>query len=705
RNLLLDKIKYFFTFNKKKYFQDKKMDREKIIKLSKKNIDYSNLEKAKNILEKNYDVSYGRYEPGELKKIINNGSPFVIENNLIIGFDPADSKKFINSDKEAINIERMVKAIVVEDEIEPVEDTPSDLFVIINKMDWENDPVEFMEIFGDLRVGAIFLPPHSAIFNFLQPTPEQVENKIVSMLEGVNINIYDKTNYIDNAIHEMGHLYYRDRLTAQERKAFDSFYNRLKPSAIYEFMWEKSTPEEVFCTIYKWYLKSILINKSFYNILEFEEPEGLDLLQKIFDRVSQDQKISGIWEMNKAAVFDYLNPVFDKTTMKYLRKAGSLEITKTTDIPREYLNDLVSYVDGIEFIQLEKTVVPVKDNRIDIDNLSKARTSWSVSKDKIYVDLDGVVADFSGKYQKVFNRSAFEDDPFTVQQHCLTVNNFFRDLDVIPKGRELVDSLKDTYKVVFLTTPMADDLECKRDKLEWVRDNFGPEYDVIFSSQKDDYVIDEQSVLIDDMDYNLKPWEEAGGTAINFNKKNEKILAIIEDVFNDKKHIEKVRKQLDDMVVDTDPSEAQKESGNYKKGEIVLKGLRIKIENPKNSIRWGIGFNGQKWITKMKAHYGYITGFADAMDGDKMDVFIGDKLNASRCFIVNQVDHGTGMFDEHKVVMAVDNINEAEDLYMSCYQKGWKGLGSIVQLNTKLLREWLSQGNFSEPYRREPISA
>jgi 5'(3')-deoxyribonucleotidase len=319
-------------------------------------------------------------------------------------------------------------------------------------------------------------------------------------------------------------------------------------------------------------------------------------------------------------------------------------------------------------------------------------------KPTLFFDMDGVVCNFVKGYKEMFQRDAYADDAFTVSQFCLTKPNFFRELEVLPKGKELYDALKTKYKIVFITTPMEGMFECKRDKLEWIKENFSG-HDVIFSSSKADYVEGEQSILIDDMDYNLDPWESEGGTAINFNKSNDKIIKIISNVFDDQKHIEKVKQQLDEMQVDDTPTESQKESGNYKKGDVIIKGMKIKIENPKGSIRWGINFNGQKWIQRMTCHYGYITGYGDAEDGDKVDVFIGDKLNASRCFIVNQINPISGLFDEHKIILCVDNIKEAEELYKSNYKQNWKGLGSIIQLNTKILRDWLSQGKFTEPYK------
>jgi hypothetical protein len=184
------------------------------------------------------------------------------------------------------------------------------------------------------------------------------------MLDGVNINLYSEDNYIDNAIHETGHLFWRDCVNFKEKESFKDMFKTLRPSAIYVFEWERDTEEEVFCTIYKWFVKSLLLNKAFYNILEFEEPKGLHLLHDVLSRIAQDRQISDIWDLNKKEIFEYINPKFDVTTGKFLRKAGSLDRIKDVEIPISLLNNIEFFKDGIEYIRLEKAIVPVKNNQI-----------------------------------------------------------------------------------------------------------------------------------------------------------------------------------------------------------------------------------------------------------------------------------------------------------------------------------------------------
>lgn len=343
------------------------MERPEIIKLSEKKLSLEDL----NEIKKNYEVSYGNYYPEELKKAINNKKPFYIKKYFIIGHE---GNNFISDENKKIPIERMMKAVIIEtekEEIVPDEDKTGDIFAIIDRNDWEKSISNFNSIIGSLRIGELFLPPHSAVFKFLKPTDKEIKDKIVSCLEGININVYSHDNYIDNCIHEIGHLFWRDCVKYKEKKKFEDYYKILKVSAIYEYSWEHSDAEEMFCTIYKWFVKSILINKSFFNILEFEDPDGLRLLQEVMDRIAKDRIVNDIWELKKDDVLKYLNPKFDITIGKKFVTKGLFEDIQDVELPDSVLNDVNRFQDGTVFVNLHKAIVPVKDKLIDWEKMQK----------------------------------------------------------------------------------------------------------------------------------------------------------------------------------------------------------------------------------------------------------------------------------------------------------------------------------------------
>ena len=142
-----------------------------------------------------------------------------------------------------------------------------------------------------------------------------------------------------------------------------------------------------------------------------------------------------------------------------------------------------------------------------------------------------------------------------------------------------------------------------------------------------------------------------------------------------------------------EPSEAQKEAGNYKKGHVSIDGLNITIENPKDTERSGVDENGQKWSVKMNNTYGYIRR-TEGKDGDHIDLFLSDHIDDwnGNVFVVDQVKPD-GSFDEHKVMYGFDTIEEAEQAYMSNYSIGWKGLGAITGTSKEEFKKWLDSSH------------
>ena len=104
---------------------------------------------------------------------------------------------------------------------------------------------------------------------------------------------------------------------------------------------------------------------------------------------------------------------------------------------------------------------------------------------------------------------------------------------------------------------------------------------------------------------------------------------------------------------ETNPSDAQKESGNYKKGHIKFGGYHLDM---------------------------FINDKAD-LDNWNGDVFVVDQVNPD------------GSFDEHKVMYGYDSMNDAEKAYLANYSKGWKGLGNITGASKAEFDKWLDTSN------------
>ena len=140
----------------------------------------------------------------------------------------------------------------------------------------------------------------------------------------------------------------------------------------------------------------------------------------------------------------------------------------------------------------------------------------------------------------------------------------------------------------------------------------------------------------------------------------------------------------------TEPTEKQKEAGNYKKGHVYVKGMKISIEQPKGSIRMGTDSKGNKWKTKMSNHYGYFSRTV-GKDGDHVDVFIGPDIDDfDKVFVVDQKVNGK--FDESKVMLGFSDIESAKQAYLNNYSKDWKGFWKITGVPLEIFKAWLYRG-------------
>lgn len=154
-----------------------------------------------------------------------------------------------------------------------------------------------------------------------------------------------------------------------------------------------------------------------------------------------------------------------------------------------------------------------------------------------------------------------------------------------------------------------------------------------------------------------------------------------------------------------EPTQAQKEAGNYRKGHISLGGLDISIENPAGSERKGVDKGGKAWSVTMKSHYGYIKGTV-GRDKDHIDVFIKPGIetlaNDAPVYVIDQV--GTdGKFDEHKVMLGYGSQAEAEKAYLANYTKGW-ALGPVTPTTLADFKGWLEQGNTAKPFTTPAVA-
>ena len=142
----------------------------------------------------------------------------------------------------------------------------------------------------------------------------------------------------------------------------------------------------------------------------------------------------------------------------------------------------------------------------------------------LYLDLDGVLADFVLQC-KLRLKMHPEEFPSRnkLMEEIKSCPGFFATMPVLPGAQALMEFCKtwarnpnNNYSVYILTAaPPTADNHCASDKKEWVRKNFGDVPVVVVNSGRDKYKQAKPGdILVDDMEENILPWKQAGGTGI-----------------------------------------------------------------------------------------------------------------------------------------------------------------------------------------------
>ena len=153
--------------------------------------------------------------------------------------------------------------------------------------------------------------------------------------------------------------------------------------------------------------------------------------------------------------------------------------------------------------------------------------------------------------------------------------------------------------------------------------------------------------------------------------------------------------------VNTNPTEPQKDAGNYKMGHVSIKGMKITIENPIGSKRTFKRNDGTTGYVIMRNHYGYF-GYTSGQgkDGDAVDVFLGPNTDDfERVYVIDQ-NKTDGSFDESKVMIGFNSKEEAKKAYLSNYSSDWNGFRSITGVSLRLFKKWL----YRDRKQRKPFS-
>lgn len=154
--------------------------------------------------------------------------------------------------------------------------------------------------------------------------------------------------------------------------------------------------------------------------------------------------------------------------------------------------------------------------------------------------------------------------------------------------------------------------------------------------------------------------------------------------------------------VETAPSEAQKEAGNYQKGHADFHGMAFTMETAKGAVREGPidkATGKPEWVNvHPDADYGYIKR-TEAADGEQLDLYIGPNPNSKQVFVVDQYNPKTGKFDEHKAIGGTNSQEQAIAIYDRGFNDGSgpSRRGGVTQMPVRQFKQWAMKGDLTKP--------
>ena len=159
---------------------------------------------------------------------------------------------------------------------------------------------------------------------------------------------------------------------------------------------------------------------------------------------------------------------------------------------------------------------------------------------KIYFDMDGVLADFErgineicGMDMPVQGKSTKEEDD-RMWLAVKDAEHFYDKLEPMKGAIDMYTKLSSKYDCEILSAihkPHRGIKTAGVDKENWVKRILSSDMkvNIVLKEEKKNYVDGTETILIDDLEDNIKAWESFGGTGIKF-ESAEQVLKRIEEL-------------------------------------------------------------------------------------------------------------------------------------------------------------------------------
>jgi tRNA nucleotidyltransferase (CCA-adding enzyme) len=309
------------------------------------------------------------------------------------------------------------------------------------------------------------------------------------------------------------------------------------------------------------------------------------------------------------------------------------------------------------------------------------------STSEIYVDMDGVLADFFGEWARLMKVDHFtkidkEHEIGDALQRIRDTDDFWLRLPVLPQAKELltlIKNIKGEYNIC--STPLADDPNSEKHKRTWVEKNlsFFPPKNVYITDNKPQFAKNADgtpNILVDDFGKNVSQWEAAGGIGFKYkDHKFERTAKELQQYIN-----EPVKESFDTQVdweIDHDMTQGDGEAykaniGNKEVGiqyyfEVVdaggfpLSGVDITFEVNMTTKKTGTG-DASTIFGAVVNHIKQFINQHDEIDAIEFSASKEQGFSRTRLYsaMVEKLSQGTGFINAKTISKADRSIKNAD---------------------------------------------
>jgi len=172
-------------------------------------------------------------------------------------------------------------------------------------------------------------------------------------------------------------------------------------------------------------------------------------------------------------------------------------------------------------------------------NITLALDGVKMKKPEVYLDMDGVLADFFSEYAKLagIESGNYRDVPPAKNDPTLNKmvgTNFFERLPKFNTTDQLVAMIVKMFGHYHIcSSPLRGDHEnCEKCKRNWIKENLNPQpVDIVITPNKAKWAKQADgtpNILIDDRGSNITAWEAAGGIGIKYQADEDGLEKVVE---------------------------------------------------------------------------------------------------------------------------------------------------------------------------------